>query len=232
MRPDDLPRIRELPLFRSMEESNFEALTKAAYLQHFPPQVELIHEGDPADFLYIVVEGAVELFAKSNGREARMAVVRPVGTFILAAALKDAVYLMSARTTEKSRVLMIPSENVRVVFETDDAFARSIVVELASCYRAVVKDHKGLKLRNGVERLANKLLRFHNDQGAKGSIELPYDKRTLASLLGMTPENLSRAFNTLKPYGVKVDNSHIQLSDLESLTNLAKVNPLIDDRLL
>lgn len=229
MRPDDLARIRELLLFRSMEEDSFQALTKASYLQHFPPQVELIHEGDPADFLYIVVEGAVELFAKSNDREASMAVVRPVGTFILAAVLKDAVYLMSARTTEKSRVLMIPSENIRTVFEKDDGFARAIVVELASCYRSVVKDHKGLKLRTGVERLANRLLRFHSGQGAKGSIELPYDKRTLASLLGMTPENLSRAFNTLKPYGVKVEGSRIHMRDLKSLENLAKVNPLIDD---
>lgn len=230
MRPEDLPRIRELPLFESMSEENFEALTKAAYLQHFPPQVELIHEGDPADFLYIVVEGAIELFAKGNGREASMAIVRPVGTFILAAVLKDAVYLMSARTTTKSRLLMIPSENIRAVFEKDDAFARAVVVELASCYRSVIKDCKGLKLRTGVERLANRLIRFHKDQNANGSIELPYDKRTLASLLGMTPENLSRAFNTLKPYGVKVDGPEIQLEDLGSLEILAKVDPLIDDR--
>lgn len=230
MRPDDLSGIRQLPLFQSMEEDSFETLTKAAYLQHFPPQVELIHEGDPADFLYIVVEGAVELFAKSNGREASMAVVRPVGTFILAAVLKDAVYLMSARTAEKSRVLMIPSENIRIVFEKDDSFARAIVVELASCYRSVVKDQKGLKLRTGVERLANKLIRFHKDQHANGSIELPYDKRTLASLMGMTPENLSRAFNTLKPYGVKVIGSTIHLEDMDGLETLAKVNPLIDDR--
>lgn len=230
MRPDDLVRIRELPLFRSMEDSSFELLTKATYLQHFPPQVELIHEGDPADFLYVVVEGAVELFAKSNGREATMAIVRPVGTFILAAVLKDAPYLMSARTTEKSRILMIPSENIRTVFEKDEAFARAIVVELASCYRAVVKDHKGLKLRTGVERLANRLIRMHNDQKANGRIQLPYDKRTLASLLGMTPENLSRAFNTLKPYGVNVEGSSILMSDLKSLETLAKPNRLIDDR--
>lgn len=230
MRADDLPRIRELPLFQSMKQANFEALTKAAYLQHFPPQVELIHEGDPADFLYIVVEGSVELLARSNGREATMAIVRPVGTFILAAVLRDAVYLMSARTAAKSRILMIPSENIRSVFEVDEAFARAIVIELASCYRAVVKDHKGLKLRSGVERLANRLIRFHQDQNANGSVELPYDKRTLASLMGMTPENLSRAFNTLKPYGVKVAGSTILLDDMDGLETLAKVNPLIDDR--
>ena len=230
MRPDDLPRIRDLSLFQSMEEANFEALTKAAYLQHFPPLVELIQESDPADFLYIVVEGAVELFAKSNGREASMAVVRPVGTFILAAVMKDAAYLMSARTIEKSRVLMIPAQNIRMVFELDEAFARAIVLELASCYRAVVKDHKGLKLRSGVERLANRLIRFHKDQETNGSVDLPYDKRTLASLMGMTPENLSRAFNTLKPYGVRVEGSRVHLEDMKSLKGLAKANPLIDDR--
>ena len=230
MRPDDLLRIRELPLFQSMGQESFEGLTNAAYLQHFPPQVELINEGDPADILYIVVEGAVELFAKSNGREASMAIVKPVGTFILAAVLKDAVYLMSARTTKKSRVLMIPAENIRTIFKQDDTFARAIVVELASCYRAIVKDHKGLKLRSGVERLANRLIRFHIDQNSNSSIELPYDKRTLASLMGMTPENLSRAFNTLKPYGVRVEGSRIHMEDMESLENLAKVNPLIDDR--
>lgn len=230
MRPDDLPQIRELPLFNTMREENFVSLTRAAYLQNFPPQVDLIHEGDPADFLYIVVEGAVELFARSNGREASMAIVRPVGTFILAAVIKDALYLMSARTTAKSRILMIPSENIRTIFEQDEAFARSIVEELASCYRSVVKDHKGLKLRSGVERLANRLIRFHKDQSANGSIELPYDKRTFASLLGMTPENLSRAFNTLKPYGVRVDGATVHLEDLGGLEALAKANPLIDDR--
>ena len=229
MRPDDISRIRVLPLFQSMEDEHFKALTKAAYLQNFPPQVQLIHEGDPADFLYIVIEGMVELFAHSNGRTASMAMVKPLDTFILAAVLKDAVYLMSAKTTVKSRILMIPSENIRSIFRQDEAFARAIVVELACCYRSVVKDQKGLKLRNAVERLANRLIRFHKSQGTSKYIELPYDKKTLASLLGMNPETLSRAFNTLKPYGVRVDGSTIHLEDMRGLESLAKANPLIDD---
>ncbi len=228
MRTTDLPQVRSLKLFESISESNFDTLMQAAYLQTFPTQLDLITEGDPADFLYVVIEGCVELYARSNGRESTMGMVRPVGTFILAAVLKDAVYLMSARTCQKSKILLIPSENVREAFLQDEAFARAIVVELANCYRGVVKEHKDIKLRTAVERLANRLLRFHQDQGATGSLELPYDKRTIASLLGMTPENLSRAFNTLKPYGVEVDGATVQLSDLSSLETLAKPNLLID----
>lgn len=229
MRSSDLPAIKSLSLFVDMDDSNFEALIEASYLQTFPSHVELIREGDPADFLYIVVEGSIQLFAKSNGREAVMGHVRPVGSFILAAVLKDAVYLMSARTSEKSKLLMIPSQNIRDAFEKDDAFARSIVGQLASCYRGVVKEYKDLKLRTAVERLANRLIRYHKYQGENGHVELPHDKRTMASMLGMTPENLSRAFNTLKPYGVQVDGPTIHLNDISSLETLAKPNELIDD---
>jgi CRP/FNR family transcriptional regulator, transcriptional activator FtrB len=230
MRTTDLPQVRSLRLFESMEESNFDSLMQPAYLQNFPAQLDLIAEGEPADFLHIVIDGCVELYARANGRESTMGMVRPVGTFILAAVLKDAVYLMSARTCQKSKILLIPVEDVRRAFQADEAFARAIVLELASCYRNVVKEHKDIKLRTAVERLANRLIRYNVDQGETGALVLPYDKRTMASLLGMTPENLSRAFNTLKPYGVDVDGATIRLNDLKALSTLAKPNPLIDDR--
>lgn len=230
MRPSDLAEIRNLKLFESIHNDTFSVIMNAAYLQTFPAQVELLAEGDPADFLYIVTEGCVELFATSNGRESTMSMLRPVSTFILAAILRDSVYLMSARTCQKSKVLMIPAEDIRTSIENDAVFARSIVLELAACYRGMVKEHKNLKLRSGVERLANRLLHFHKQQGANGQLQLPYDKRTLASQLAMTAENLSRAFNTLKPYGVEVDGMTIRLTDFAALEVLAKPNPLIDDR--
>ena len=229
MRTVDLPVIRNLELFASMDEAHFAELLQAAYLQRFPPKVQLIREGEQADFLYVVIDGSVELFAQSNRRETTIAIFEPVSTFILAAVLKDAVNLMSARTIEQSRILMIPSENIRSIMEKDGAFARAIVLELAIRYRSVVKDLKHHKLRTAVERLANYLLREHQKQGSRGELTLPIDKRTLASLLGMTPENLSWAFNTLDPYGVHVDGNQIRLTKITDLIILAKPTPLIDD---
>lgn len=229
MRPEDLPDVRALDLFADMEAANFEELMQAAYLQRFPPQVQLITEGEPADFLHVVVEGTVELFANTNSRETTMVIVEPVATFILAAVLRDAVYLKSARTLTPARILLIPAENIRAVFERDAAFARSMVSELAARYRDIVKLLKNQKLRAAVERLANYLIAEHRKQGGNGSVMLPVDKRTVAALLGMTPENLSRAFSTLGPYGVVVNGGEIELTKLKDLETLAKPTPLIDD---
>lgn len=229
MRTSDLPEMRSLPLFKRMSETSFETLMEAAYLRTFPSQLNLIDEGDPADFLHVVIEGCVELYARSNGREVAMAIVRPARSFILDAVLADAVYLMSARTHQKSRILLIPAENVRVEFSSHQGFTQAVIEELIGCYRGVVREHKEMKLRTPVERLANRLLFYHRQQGANGTLELPYDKRIIASLVGMTPENLSRAFLTLKPYGVQVDGTAVKLSDLTSLETLAKPDPFIDD---
>lgn len=220
--------IRGLALFADMDETNFGALMRGAYVQNFPPRIDLIHENEPPDFLHVVLSGSVDLFSAWNGRETSMATVRPVSTFILAASVRELPYLMSARTLEKSRIALIPSQDVRNIFAEDSAFAQAIVSELAQCYRSVVKNTKDLKLRTSLERLANYLLR---QQGRMGHAEfdLTMEKRRLASFLGMTPENLSRAFKGLEPYGVKVEGNHIVITDLEDLTRYAKPNPLIDD---
>lgn len=221
--------IRGLELFAQMADDSFAALMRGAYVQNFPAQVDLITEGEPSDFLHVLVSGSVDLFSSWNGRDTSMATVRPITTFILAATIKDAPYLMSARTLEKSRVALIPSQDVRAIFDIDSNFARAIVTELAQCYRSVVKAQKDLKLRTSLERLANYLLRQQRHAGGGGMFDLAYEKRRLASVLGMTPENLSRAFKGLQPYGVGVTGNRVSINDQADLERFAKPNPLIDD---
>jgi len=223
------PDIRGLHLFSKMADEHFASLMRGVYVQNFPPQIELITEGEPSDFLHIVLSGSVDLFASWNGRETSMTTVRPISTFILAATIKDAPYLMSARTLEKSRIALIPSQDVRAIFDVDGNFARAIVTELAQCYRAAIKTQKHLKLRTSIERLANYLLRQQKRVEGGDAFDLDFEKRRLASILGMTPENLSRAFKGLQPYGVSVDGTRITIADQADLERFAKPNPLIDD---
>lgn len=227
MRSEDLRQVRQTTLFAAISEEALQTLTTGAFLQVFPPHVELFREGEEADFLFVVMEGLVELYATWNSREAAITTVRPTGTFILAAVVRGARYLMSARTLGRCRLLMLPAVNVRQALRDDNAFALAMVDELSGCYRAAVKAQKNLKLRNGAERLAAFLLRL-SAESKSPEFELHFDKRTLASLLGMTAENLSRAFATLRPYGVTVNGRRITLANAIDLERLAKPAPLMD----
>jgi CRP/FNR family transcriptional activator FtrB len=229
MNNDDLTLIRALPLFVEMDDARFKALVTAAYFQRFPASVTLIREADPADFLHVVVEGAVALIASDGRHETIMEIVRPIETFILAAVLREQPHLMSARTMEPSQVLMIPSRDVRAIFQEDAIFARAVVRELAGRYRSLVKALKGQKLRTSSERLANYLIRSDAEQGGEGRVRLGLEKRALASFLGMTPENLSRAFAALSRQGVVVDGAEVRLTRPAELAAFAAPNPLIDD---
>lgn len=228
MRAEELPEIRHLHLFRDMSQANFEALMASSYAQNFPQGLEMIRQGDPSDFLHIVLEGAVELFAQWSERECTMAVVRPVSTFILAACIRDAPYLMSARTLERTRIILVPASDLRAMFRRDSEFAVSVINELAACYRSVVRNAKTLKLRNSRERVASYLLRQSLLAGGVASYILPVEKRLLASYLGMTPENLSRTLRILEADGVKIDGARVIITDREKLTALALPDRLID----
>ncbi len=229
MRDSDLALVRKLPLFGETCDSEFESLMQGAFLQRFPAHVTLINEGEPADFLHVVVDGMVELYATHASRETTIGFIEPVSTFILAAVVTDKPYLKSARTVAASRILMIPAEAIRDVFARDAGFARAVVAELALRYRDIVRELKNQKLRTSLERLAAWILRRGVESDGVLKIVLPYEKGTLASRLGITRENLSRNFASLEAYRVEVAGREIIAHDPKALEALAKPDRLIDD---
>ena len=147
--------MRRLPLFAEVDPALVEAMLKASFLQRFPAHVDLVTEGEPADFLHVVVEGQVEVFSAYRDRETTVSVLGPGHSFIVAAVILDRIYLKSARALTPARVLLVPAEAVRKAFGEDAAFARALAVELAFASRGVVKELKNQKLRSSLERLAN-----------------------------------------------------------------------------
>lgn len=231
MRDTDLDRVRDLPLFAGVSPDVFRRLAGGAFLQRFPAGTTLLLEGDRVDFLYVLLDGAVELQGAWKDRETTLAVLRPVSTFILAAVVLDADGLMSARTLERSEILMLSGEVIRRTMKEDSDLAFAVSQELAGCYRSLVRSIKNQKLRGGAERLANYLITQRIRQGGGDTITLQYEKRVLAALLGMTPENLSRAFASLGPHGVAVRGPTVTFSRMDALERLARPSPLIDNHM-
>lgn len=230
IRPGDLDRVKALPLFARTSDALFRDVLGGAFLQKFPPGTTLLTEGDPVDFLYVLLDGTVELEGTWNDRATALAVLTPVSAFTLAAVVLDSNGLMGARTLETSHILMVSGEALRRAMQSDASFCFTVAQELAGCYRGVVRGLKNQKLRGGAERLANYLLSQQAMHGGAETFTLPHEKRVLASLLGMTPENLSRALAGLSDYGVTVSGPSVRIARPALLQRLAKPDPLIDAR--
>jgi CRP/FNR family transcriptional regulator, transcriptional activator FtrB len=229
MRTEDLDRMRQLPLFAGVESARVDDMLKASYLQRFPAHVELVREGEQADFLHVIIDGQVEVYSAYRDRETTVAVLDNGQSFILAAVILDRIYLKSARALIPSQILLVPAEAVRNCFTQDAQFARIIATELAKAYRGVVKELKNQKMRSSLERLANWIVVQDHANGRAGEIHLPFDKKVLASRLGMAPEVLSRAFAALQPYHVSVAGACIRIDDRDALLKLAHPIKTIDD---
>lgn len=229
MRPGEKPEIARLPLFREMQEEQRDRIFSGSFLQVFPPQLTLFELGQHPDFLHVLVDGLVELHATSAGRDTTMRIVEPVTSFILAAVVTDMPYLMSARTLAASRIMLVPAALVREVVKQDGALMQATMRELALAYRDMVRALTDMKLRQSAERLGNLVLQQERRQGGTGVVRLRAEKRLLASLLGMTPENLSRAFGVLGGHGLAIDGSQVRITDRAALELFARPDPVQDD---
>jgi CRP/FNR family transcriptional activator FtrB len=221
--------LKALPLFSKMTENSLASLLDAALLQQFPTGVILIHEGDHADFLHVLVDGLVEIFTEQDGGEWGISLINPISTFILAAVVSDQPYLNSARTLSDSRVLLIPAQSVRAIFEQDIAFARIVAQELAFAYRSTVKKLKGYMARSSVQRVANWILAEAKRDSSQANIVVPFDRGTLASHIGTTRENLSRSLAMLTEHGVRIRGREIVIDSKELLEAFARPQRFIDD---
>ena len=229
MRTRDIDLIRHLPLFADVSPDQMPNLLASALLQRFPAGTQLFNQGDMPDFLHVLVEGSAELFAVSaDGRETTIEIATAVDSFIFAAVLLDTPYLMGAKVLESARILMLPARNLRAEIVRSPKLALSMLASMATQFRTMVKQIKDMKLRTSTQRLAAYLLRLHRKSGGD-KVSLPMSKRVLAGRLAMAPENLSRAFATLRDYGVAVHGGAISLTDIPRLEEYCLPDPLIDD---
>jgi CRP/FNR family transcriptional activator FtrB len=212
----DAHRMRSINLFHRVSDSHFRKLLRSASLRTFRRRTVLFNEGERPTVLYTLIDGAVELFSEHHDRRCTIAVIRSVKPCVLTSILAQR-NPMSARTLERSQLLLVPVNVVRELIETDLGFAGAVTQQLAGDCHEVIDDFKSHRLTTAIERLAAWMLRADSETGKRGQFAIPYDKGTLASYLGMAPENLSRNLAALAPAGLVVRGRRVTLNDRAAL---------------
>lgn len=215
-------------LFSGVCESSLSHLYKSSPIEIVPDDTIIISEGARLRHLHIVRKGVIELFAQAGESRTTISLLGPGECFILAAVVNNAVALMSARTLGRTEVMHIPANLFRKLLKTDQQLFRNVAFSLADNFRSVIRHLRDQKLRSTNQRLAAYLVRLHRKQGARGVVTLPLRKNLLASLLGMQPASLSRAFADLQVLGVTVEQDRISLVKPEELETFACLHRKVD----
>ena len=236
MKTSDRNWIARHPVFESLSGDELDVLLGAAVVHDLPAEAVLFSQGEQPEFLHVLIDGRVGLIGVGvDDKQVVVEFMEPGESFILAAVLTDAPYLMAARVIQRSRVLLIPAGTLREHVSANAGLAVNMLASLSRHYRMLVRQIKDLKLYSATERLGCYLLEL-GEQGQGSAVTdgpvtltLPVEKALLATRLGTTPENLSRAFANLRPAGVKTSGSTVIIADMAKLRMACASGPVIPD---
>lgn len=225
-----LDLIGTVPLFERLDAAlrqRIEAITEV--LTATPNQV-LAEQGDMATHLHVILEGQVALTSTAtDGTIAVVEVLHPIDHFVLASVLTKLPYLMTARAVTRCRLLAIDAPGLLELVEREAALANTLLRSVSREFRTMVRQVRDLKLRTAAQRLGCYLLaRVRDGEATHADFRLPFDKGLLAARLGCRQENLSRAFATLRAYGVETHGSRVILHDIPKLKALAVPDDMSD----
>ena len=215
--------LRQTALFRDLDESILDSLTRGSVEKHLARNEILFLAGDEATGLYVVIEGSVRAFRTgADGREQVIHVEKAVTTIAEVPVFDNGVYPSTVAAEEESRLLFIAREKVVAACLEHPQVALAAARLFASRLRKCAELVESLSLREVGQRLAQFLL-DQAEKNGKPSIdgvrfrqELTHNQ--LAARIGSVREVVSRVMFRLQEQGLIVAKDKvITIPDVEAL---------------
>jgi CRP/FNR family transcriptional activator FtrB len=226
--------IGTVPLFERLDTDLRARLDAITTVVSVAPDAVLSQQGAMPEALHVLLDGQVALSSTAaDGTIALIEVLHPIDHFVLASVLSRLPYLMTARAVTRARLLAIDAAGLLDLVEHEAQLANTLLRSVSREFRTMVRQVRDLKLRTAAQRLGCYLLaRVKDGEAHRADFRLPFDKGLLAARLGCRQENLSRAFATLRAYGVETHGSRVILHDIPKLKALAVPDDLSDPEAL
>ncbi len=197
-------RVRGLSICSALSADQLSRFTEIATDVSIPPGQPLFFEGDPAEHLFVIREGAARVYKlMADGRRMITGFLFPSDIIGFA---DDGRYLYGCEAIEGLAACRMPRRRLIEYFERYPALERRLL-EIATNELAATQDQMLLLGRKtALEKLASFLhflLRRQARRGVPGDrIVLPMSRNDIGDHLGLTTESVSRCFTRLKKLGV------------------------------
>ncbi len=188
---------------------------------HFERNVEIYGEGEPAEYFYHVVTGAVRTYkVLQDGR-------RQIGSFQLPGDFfgleAGAQHGFSAEAIIDSTVRVAKRSVIVAMAARDSDIAADLWTSTAGGLRAAQDHMLLLGRKNAEERVATFLLDMARREFTEQLVELPMSRQDIADYLGLTIETVSRTLTQLEGKAA-IELSSSRRIVLRSRSSLQRLN--------
>ncbi len=199
-----------------------EAVFDQLVIEEAPKKTFLFSEGDSATCFYIVIRGWISIYRLSvEGKRANIGLFGPGESFGEAAMFLSMRYPVNGEVVENARFARMEARAMRQVIEDDPAIAFALLGSMSKHLKILVDHLSSDRLLSSVQRVARFLINLHDSNGKADVVRLPCEKAVIASVLGLTPEALSRAFSSMRGIGVGVVRREVTIGDPDRLREFA-----------
>ncbi|MCC7045508.1 MAG: Crp/Fnr family transcriptional regulator [Alphaproteobacteria bacterium] len=216
---DVLARLKHIAPFVALRTEDMLSLLAAARPAVATPGTVLPSSGPAGKVLYVLLEGSVCLMrGLPKGQRCLVEICDAPCLIGEIALFEEQATPPEAEVLHRAILVELPAETVRHCFRNSPAAHLRMLGYMSARLKRLIAQITTLKLMTGPQRLAHFLLALA-ERGSNGrALRLPFEKRTVAALLGMTPESLSRAFRRLLQLGVRSGpGGDVAIDDLERL---------------
>ena len=219
----DTDVLRRAPLFASLDDEAFAALTEEITEVNLSRGATLFYEGDPGDQLYFIVSGKMKLGrTASDGRENLVAVMGPGEIFGEMALFDPSPRSTSATAVSETRLDGLKHENLRKDIQRSPEVSAQLLQALARRLRRTNENLADLVFSDVPGRVAKALLDLADRFGrpATDGILVAHEltQEELAQLVGASRETVNKALAEFVQRGwIRLEARAVVILDLQRL---------------
>ncbi|MEI8363012.1 MAG: Crp/Fnr family transcriptional regulator [Betaproteobacteria bacterium] len=214
-------RLSEFYMFSELQPAQIEQLAAGTRMLDAPRGTTLFNRGDRAHGFYLLLEGQIKLGVISpQGDEKVIGLIQPGQSFGEAVLFLERSFPIYAQATLDSKVLLIIRDAIFDILDNDVTVVRRMLAGISARNRQLVNDIESISLQNSTQRLIGYLLQISTESPNPVRVQLPANKLTIASMLNITPETLSRVMLRLNNAGlIEVNGKEIVITNVTGLRN-------------
>ena len=187
-----------VPFFSGLAEDDLEQIAEHATPESFRRGALIISDGDPADALYVVINGRVKVYLGSDdGKEVVLTILGPGESFGEIALLDEEPRSASVAAMEKTTVLVIRRDRFLELLRENSDLSWAMIRSLSHLVRRLTGSVQSLALNDVYRRIVEILEQRGVFEGEVRVINERLTHQLLADMVGASREMVSRIMSDL-----------------------------------